>query len=357
MSEPVPHSRPTLGAAEAAAAQRVVLSGQVAQGPEVAAFEAEVARLMGRRHAVAVSSGTAALHLALRALGLGPGDEVLVPSYVCGAPVHAVAAVGARPVLCDIDPATRNADPADAARRCTPRCRAAIVPHMFGLPAPVQAFADLGVPVIEDCAMCLGTQVGGAPVGGAGELAVCSFYATKVLTSGGEGGMVLTDSDALTDLVRAGREYDHLPASTPRYNYKMTEMAAAVGRVQVRRLPEFVRRRREIAGRYDAGLAATGLALPRCEEGHMYHRYVVAAEGGAGDLEAALSERGVVARRPVHAPLHRDLGLGDDQYPRAARAWTEDLSLPLYPSLSDTEADRVVSAVRQVLGADYHARQ
>ncbi|MFH1569313.1 MAG: DegT/DnrJ/EryC1/StrS aminotransferase family protein [Gemmatimonadota bacterium] len=351
MSEPIPHSRPTLGPEEAAAARRVLLSGQVAQGPEVAAFEAEVARLTGRRHAVAVSSGTAALHLALRALGLGPGDEVLAPSYVCSALVHAAAAVGARTVLFDAEPATRNPDPADAARRRTPRCRATIVPHMFGLPARVQAFARLEVPVIEDCAMCLGTQAGGAPVGSAGELAVCSFFASKVLTSAGEGGMVLTDSEALAEQVRSGREYDHLPASTPRYNYKMTEMAAAVGRIQLRRLPEFVRRRRELARRYDAGLEATGLALPPRGEGHIYYRYVVAAEGGAESLVAALGTLGVAAARPVYAPMHRELGLADGEYPRAARAWADDVSLPIYPLLTDAEAERVVAALRRTLGA------
>ena len=355
MSESVPHSRPGLGPEEAAAAQRVILSGQVAQGPEVAAFEGEVAALAGRRHAVATSSGTAALHLALRALEVGPGDQVLVPSYVCASLAQAAAAVGARALPADIDADTRNLDVAQVQGRLTDPCAAIIAPHMFGRPAPVAALAGLGVPVIEDCAMCLGTESNGRPVGSLGAVSVCSFYATKLLTSAGEGGMVLTDADDVAAAARACREYDNRSTAVVRFNYKMTDVAAAVGRVQLRRLPELVRRRRELAARYDAVLRDTGLRLPAAGEGHVFHRYVAHAPGGAAALERALVQAGIGARRPVHLPLHRDQGLSDELYPHTARAWHGDISLPLYPALTDDEAgavlDAAIDAARQTCGA------
>lgn len=354
MSETLSHSRPTLGGEEAAAAQRVILSGQVAQGAEVAALERQMASLTGRRHAIAVSSGTAGLHLALQALGVGAGDGVLMPSYVCGALVHAAAAVRAVPVLCDISPDTRNLDPGDAARRLTPGTRALIVPHMFGLPAQVAELGGLGLPTVEDCAMCLGTEVDGHPVGSLGAVSVCSLYATKVLTAGGEGGMVLTDSGEVAERVRSAREYDHLTAATPRLNYKMTDVAAAVGRVQVGRLPGFVARRRQLSARYDAGLGDTGLSLPPRRASHMYYRYVVGASMGVDGLSRAMAAAGIQAPRPVFTPLHRDLGLADEQYPEATRAWSQDLSLPIYPDLTDDQADGVIRAVRQALGVSPH---
>jgi len=210
--------------------------------------------------------------------------------------------------------------------------------------------AALDVPVIEDCAMCLGTEVDGVAAGGASQVAVCSFYATKVLTSAGEGGMVLTDADAVAECVRGRREYDGLDATAPRRNCKMTEVAAAVGRVQLQRLPDFVARRRHLARQYGAKLADVGLSLPAGGAGHIFHRYVVAGSG-AGEAVAAFEALGVAARRPVYRPLHRDFGLADDAFPGAARAWERDLSLPLYPSLTDGEADRVVTAARRVFGS------
>ena len=334
-----------MGKAEALAAERVVLSGQLAQGTEVGSFETEMAAFVGRGHAVAVSSGTAALTLALKALGVHPGDEVMAPSYVCTALLHAIWSVGATPVVCDIDLETRNLDVADLGRRVSPACKAVIAPHMFGLPVAGLADASLAIPVIEDCAMSLGAE----GVGALGAISVCSFYATKVLTSGGEGGMVLTDSGELADAVRGMREYDGLPATLPRQNCKMTDLGAAIGRVQLGRLPEFVMRRREIAALYDQALRERGLALPRQGQGHMYYRYVVGTEGQAEYLTRALQGEGVSARRPVFCPLHRELGAGDSDFPRTARAHASDVSLPIYPSLTDSEAGRVAGAVRRIL--------
>lgn len=347
----IPHSRPTLGEEEAEAARRVVLSGQLAQGREVVAFEEEVAGFTGRRYGVAVASGTAALHLGLLALGVRAGDGVLMPSYVCTALLHATWAVGARPVLADIDLTTRNLDPAGAASQAR-QVRAVILPHMFGLPAAVEEFRELGVPLIEDCAMSIGAERDGRKAGSTGELATCSFYATKVLCAGGEGGMVLTDSAALADRVRALRQYDGLPADCLRFNYKMTDLAAAIGRVQLRRLGEFVARRRTLAALYQQALREVAVERPPNEQGHIYHRFVIRLPGRAEELIAVLERRQISARRPVFRPLHRELGETDGEYPNTVAAHAGDVSLPLYPTLRDAEALAVAGAVRQAMAME-----
>ena len=347
MNRTVPHSRPTLGAEEAEAARRVVMSGQLSQGAETRAFEEEVAEFVGRRHAIAVSSGTAALHLALKLLGVRGDSEIIFPSYVCAALLHATRAAGARPVVCDIDANTLNVDGRDAVRRESPPSRAAIVPHMFGLPASMPGFLGKGMAVIEDCAMAIGATSKGKRVGSFGEISVCSFFATKVICSGGEGGMLLTDDRSLADRARAFREYDALPADEIRYNYKMTDLAAAVGRIQLRRLPEFLGRRREIAAAYHRSLQHLGLRLPENDE-HIYFRYVIQGRVDAKIFVQDMERRGVQARRPVFKPLHSELGYSDDSYPSTAAAHRHNVSLPLYPSLEPGEIQRVVEAVAEV---------
>jgi dTDP-4-amino-4,6-dideoxygalactose transaminase len=344
---PIPHSKPSIGELEVEAAARVLLSGHLAQGEEVAAFEAEVAAVVGKRHGIAVASGTCALQLAAHALGAGSGDEVIVPSYVCTALLHAVRAAGATPIVCDIDSRTRNIEPSRVKRCLTPNSKAIVIPHMFGLTQDVKAFAALGLPIIEDCAMALGSHCGTVPAGAVGEVAVCSFYATKVISSGGEGGMVLTDDDGMAARLRGLREYDGLPANDVRYNCKMTELAATIGRVQLRQLPDFIQRRRNLASRYSRALEDS-VQIPPAGAGHIYYRYVIdAGERTGSAVIAALEERGIQARRPVNSPLHRELGLDDAAYPETTRVHEADVSLPLYPTLDDRDANRVIEGVQQ----------
>jgi dTDP-4-amino-4,6-dideoxygalactose transaminase len=345
----IPHSRPTLSEEDAECVARVVRSGRLAQGEEVAGFEAELARRLGVPAAAAVSSGSAALELALRAAGAGTGDEVVVPTYACDALHHAVTRCGATPVLADADPETLGPSPKDAARRRTRRTRAVVVVHPFGLAVGLEEFLALGVPVIEDCAQAIGAVADGRPAGSRGALAVCSFYATKLLTTG-EGGAVAGPA-APVARVRDARDYDEREDLAPRFNYKLTDMQAALGRSQLARLDAFVARRRAVAARYRAALAGVG----RCHvpadlgERHVYHRFVVRVERPLGPLIARLAARGIAARRPVFRPIHRALGL--DGYPEADRLWETCLSLPCYPLLSDAEADAVATALAEALAA------
>ncbi|MBT6147219.1 MAG: hypothetical protein HOH74_17415, partial [Gemmatimonadetes bacterium] len=267
----IPHSCPTLGEEEARAAARVVQSGHVAQGREVEAFEAEVAERLGRTHAVAVSSGTVALGLTLSALNVAEG-RVLMPSYVCSALLHATRQAGAQPALADVADDGNLA----ATTAVSEPLRAIIVPHLFGQPAPVAAIAGAGVPVIEDLAMALGTR----DVGGEGIAAVCSFYATKVITSAGEGGMVVTDDAGLAREVRSRREYDGQDPGVLRWNAKLTDVAAAVGRIQLRRLDEFVAARRHLADAYRTALASTRFKLPPDQPAANHYRFVLGLPEG-----------------------------------------------------------------------------
>lgn len=342
----IPHSRPTMDEEEARAAAAVVASGQVAEGPAVAAFEQELAACIGVPHAVAASSGTAALHLVLTAMGIGPGDEVVVPSFVCSALLNAVNYTGAEPVLADIDPATLNLDPRDVERRLSPRTRAVILVHLFGLAADVTRFLGLGVPIIEDCAHSIGGTHGTRRLGSFGQAAVFSFYATKVIATG-EGGMVATRSPELADRIRDLRSYDKKSDYRVRFNYQLTDIQAAVGRVQLVKLGRFISRRREIARRYRAAFQDLPVRHPPDDAGHVYFRYVLDTGTDCTDVIRRASQRGVGCSRPVHTPLHRLIG--QSGFPHAEKAWSQCLSIPIYPSLTDADVERIIEVTSGLL--------
>ena len=342
----IPHSRPSITDEDVERVAAVVRSGQLAQGPETAALERELATRLGVEAAAVVASGTAALELALQALDVGPGHDVLIPSYVCDALHHAVTRCGARAVLVDADPTTLSLSAKDAEARLTPRTRAVVVPHAFGLAVDLAPFLALGVPVIEDCAQALGAYVGGRPAGSTGALGVCSFYATKMVAAG-EGGAVVGPA-RLVDRVRDSREYDEREALSPRMNAKLTDMQAALARGQLGRLDAFVARRRAIATRYRARLARADCRLPPdADRAHVHHRFVIGLEREPVSVQAALAPRGIAVRRPVFRPIHRALGL--DGYPEADRLWSSALSIPCYPALTDGEVDQVADALLDVL--------
>lgn len=330
----IPHSRPTLGAAEARAARRVLASGQLAMGDEVSAFEREAARWIGRRHAVATASGTSALHLSLLALGAGPGKEVVCPSWACSAILNAVLACGAKPVVADVDREGGFLTPEGARRAITRRTAALIAVHPFGRPAPVRETARLGVPVVEDCAIALG-----AGVGRGGAVTVLSFYATKLLTSGGQGGMALSDDARLAEGVRDLLLHDNRDDYRLRFNAQMTDLQAAVGRVQLGRLDGFLMARERLARRY-----ARALGLP-FEEKRSWFRYLVEVDD-ARRTAKALARKGIEAKPPVFRPLHRCLHLDPARFPNAEAIQLRTLSIPLYPSLSRDYQDRAINALR-----------
>jgi len=346
-SKLIPHSRPTLGTEEVRRISEVINSGNIAQGEKVEQFEVCLAREIGTSGAVACSSGTAALHLVLLGMDIGPGDEVIVPSYVCSALLNAVSYVNAIPVLAEVDPQNHNIDPADVKRRLTSRTKAVIAPHLFGMPADMDRLVSFGVPVIEDCAQAVGTLSNGKAVGGLGYAAIFSFYATKVITTG-EGGMVLSDSKDLLERIRDLREYDQRESHSVRYNYKMTDIQAAMGLSQLQKLHDFITSRREVAEIYFRAFEAFDLDLPPRDAGHIYYRFVIRLKKDAGPLISSMAKKGIECARPVYKPLHRYLKI--DGYPVTEQVWFRSISLPIYPSLTKEQADQVETSLTSLFG-------
>jgi dTDP-4-amino-4,6-dideoxygalactose transaminase len=351
----IPHSRPTIDEEDLRAAAEVLRSGQIAQGPWVERFERDMAAFVGLHDGVAVSSGTAAIELALRALRIGAGDEVIMPSYVCAAPWLATQRVGAHATLVDIDLDTFNIDPLAACQAVTNKTRAIIVPHLFGLPADLTALERIGIPLIEDCAQTLGVTEQGRPVGTVGRLAVCSFYATKLLCAG-EGGMVLSNEGALLERVRSLREYDGALALDPScFNLKLTDLQAALGLSQLGRFSAFHERRRFLAEAYREVLSSKAAVCPSVPPGriHGYYRFVIRLphlltdpEGLIG-LIGRLEQQGIHCRKPVFRPLHRYLD--QSGFPNSNEADRTALSIPLYPDLTDNEVRQIQQSMSKVL--------
>jgi perosamine synthetase len=339
---------PDVGPDELAEVAEVLASGQLTMGPKVLEFEAEVAEACEVTHALAVSSGTAALHLALLALGIGPGDEVLVPAYTFPATANVVALVGARPVLVDVDPETMNVDPAQA--EVGSSTRAILAVHLFGRPARLEELPE-GLPVVEDAAGALGARRRGRACGGLGLLGCLSFHPRKIVTTG-EGGAVTTNDEALADAVRALRHHgwrtDDMPA--PGFNYRLSDVLCALGIPQLRRLGELYAARARLADAYADRLRGLPLTLPRADDGdtHGWQAYVVQVDGRDAVL-AALRAQGIEAQIGTYA-LHR-LGAYRDQgsFPGADRAFERALALPFHSRLSEDDLDRIAEALDKLV--------
>lgn len=347
----------------AAALEGVFASATFVMGPNVQEFEREMAAYHGVRHAVGVASGTDALKLSLEALGVGPGDEVLVPSFTYAATAAAVCHVGARPVFVDSAPAGFNLDPADAQRRITGRTRAMIPVHLYGEAAPMSelmAVAEAhGIAIVEDVAQATGAAWGGRRLGSLGRVGCFSFYPTKTLGGCGDGGMVITDDEEVAQRVRllrhqadasvvGGEKYVHAAVG---YNSRLDEIQAAVLRVKLRRLDAWNARRIEHAQRYRARLSEAGVALPpeSRDRSHVYSLFTLRHER-RDELQAHLAECGIGTAVYYRVPLHlqqayRDLGYQEGDLPVAERLAREALCIPVFPELRDEEVDRVAEAV------------
>ncbi|WP_233510159.1 DegT/DnrJ/EryC1/StrS family aminotransferase [Actinomadura craniellae] len=361
--ETIPAARPIIGEAEIEAAVRVLRSGRVVQGPEVAAFEEEFSGLVAGRHCVAVNSGTSALQLTLLALGIGPSDEVVVPSFSFAASANAVRLVGAEPVFADIEPGSFCVDPAAVEAAIGPRTAAIMPVHLYGHPAAmerIQAIADRhGLAVVEDACQAHGAELAGRPVGAFGTAGCFSFYPTKNMHAL-EGGMVTTADPALARTLRLLRNQ----GMEQRYaneivgaNMRMTDVAAAIGREQLKRLPEWTERRRANAAVLDSKI--TSVETPPVAAGarHVYHQYTVRIAGDRDAAQRHLADRGVQSAVYYPTPIHRLLPyLGADgkpgwELPETDRAAAEVLSLPVHPTLTGDDLGRIADAVNGLADA------
>ncbi|HET7343858.1 MAG TPA: DegT/DnrJ/EryC1/StrS family aminotransferase [Methylomirabilota bacterium] len=369
----IPVSRPYFGIEEEEAAVAALRSGWVTQGPRVAEFERAFAAALGQPEAIAVSSCTTGLHLVLHALGVGRGDEVVVPSLSFIATANAVAHTGATPVFADIALDTYNLDAASTSRALSRRTKAILLVHQVGLPADVAAFRRLArkarVRLVEDTACAIGSQVDGRPVGGDADVAVFSFHPRKLVTTG-EGGMIVTRDARLATRLRSLRHHGVSMSDFARhasgkvlieayrevgYNYRMTDLQAAVGLVQLGRLEEFVARRIEQGARYDRAFAKhPALAIPQVPANvrFNYQTYLLRLLPGTrvsrDALMQRLLERGISTRRGVMAahrePAYRRLKLRVP-LPATNAADKTAIVLPLYHAMTPAEQDRVIEAV------------
>ena len=335
----------------------VIADGRFVLGPEVAAFERELADYLDVRHVVGVGNGTDAITIALRALGVGPGDEVVVPAFTFYATAEAVAEFGATPVFCDVDRDTRNVTVDTVRAAMTPRTRAVVAVDLFGLPAPVPELRELGVPVLEDAAQAVGARYRGRMAGALGDVATFSFYPSKNLGAFGDGGAVATDDDEIADLCRSLRfhgsrdkqTFDHVG-----YNSRLDEIQAAILRVLLPELDDWCDGRRAGARAYaEAGLGER-VQLPVVPDGAdpAWHLYVV-THPRADELLEALGAAGVGARGYYRTPLHRQPSMATYAPAAAALPVTDELAatniaLPISPVFGPEQAGEVVAALAGV---------
>lgn len=335
---------------------RLFESSAFCLGPWVAKFEASVAAYLGVPHAVAVSSGTAAIHLAVLAAGIGAGDEVLVPAHTFVGTVWGVIYVGAKPIFCDVEPETGLIDPQDAARRMGPKVKAIIPVHLYGQPAPmaeVKAFArDHRLIVIEDVAQAIAARYGAQMLGSIGDFGCFSFYPGKNLGGAGEGGLVTTWDAAHAAKLRALRDH----GQTERYhhamigfNYRMDGIQGLVLGAKLPHIEAWTAERKRLALRYHEGLESLPLRLPKTVNGdHVYHLYVVRTPERDA-LRTHLDACGVQTGLHYPIPLHRQPALrayADGEFPAADAFAASGLSLPLYNGMRDDQQDHVVSSIR-----------
>lgn len=347
----IPQSRPDLRASDFAYIRKILKTKQVAGGHLVAELERAFQQCVKAQYAASTSSGTAALHLGLLALGVGPGDEVLVPSYTCASVLQAVQHAGARTRLLDIDEETMNVTGPTVRRELTKRTKAVIVTHTFGFPAPLDELLRVGVPVIEDCALALGATYDGRPVGSMGTLSVFSMYATKVICAG-EGGMVCTDDRDIIRRVRDLNGPDQREDWQGRYNYKLSDLAAGLALKQIRRLPSLIARRRAIAARYLRAFKTCPVefqhSVPKAEPN--YYRFVVRTPRAAGVIANA-HRAGIWCDRPVFRPLHHYFDRATrGTLPATEAVFHSTVSIPIYPALSEREVAWIARHMRRILG-------
>lgn len=380
----IPITIPCTGEEEARAAADVVRSGWISQGPKVAEFERVFADYCGTAHAVAVSNCTTALHLSLVVLGIGPGDEVICPSMSFIATANSIAHTGATPVFADVDPQTFNLDPGAAEGAITPRTKAIMPVHQIGLPADMDRLNALGarrnVRILEDAACAVGSRYKGRPIGGHSEMACFSFHPRKVITTG-EGGMITTDSGEYAARLRLLRQHGMSVSDAARhnskrvmieeyvevgFNYRMTDMQAALGIEQMKKLDWMVSRRNALAARYAQALADhPWLQAPHVPDfvEHNFQSYAVTLAEGApltrNGLMQLLLDRGIATRRGIMlahqepAYAHR---AGQINLPHSELASAHSILLPLYPQMTDDLQDQVTSALYDAAGLAHTAR-
>ncbi|MFA4848770.1 MAG: DegT/DnrJ/EryC1/StrS aminotransferase family protein [Methanoregula sp.] len=339
----IPHNKPYLDNADFAAVADVLRSGWIAPGDNVCEFEKQISDYLssGGGRAIAVESGTAAIHLALLALGIKKGDHVILPTYVCSAVLNAVRYTGAVPVIADITSKDFNISCQDVKHKITDKTAALIIPHMYGIAADIQDLLDLGVPIIEDCAQSIGAEINGKKTGTLGDIAIFSFYATKLLTTA-KGGAIYSQNSEYIDIIQDRVDFDCKHDYKTRFNYRMSDLQAALGLSQIKKLDYFIAKRRTIAERYTAILRRKKNAeLVKVSDNKeiVFYRYVIISEKNPNKIKKEFYNAGISVINPLETweLLHNYLHLDSHDYPHAEQMSRSTISIPIYPSLTDIE--------------------
>ena len=348
----IPHNIPTLGKEEELAALRVLRSGWVAEGKEVEQFEREMCAFLGKKKgdAAAFSSGSTALYIALKVLGVGKGSEVIIPSYTCSAVLDAVFLAQAQPVLVDIGEEDLNISVEEAKKHISSKTKAIIATHTYGVPADMQGLKRLGVPIVEDAAQAIGATYNGKPAGVMGDIAVFSFGASKMLTSC-NGGMVFSTKKALIQAAKDFREYDLRKGYKQRFNFQLSDLQAAVGREQLRKLPEFLRKRKKTALAYRNAFSAENVWPGEFSDRETnWYRFLLRSSN-VRDLQKKFAKEGVETRIPLESfeSLHRRLKLSAKKFPVSEHVSKTTLSLPIHPSLNAKEIAHIQQVGKKLL--------
>jgi perosamine synthetase len=363
----IPIAKPLFGAEELEAVKEVLASGYIVQGKQVEDFEHQFADYCGAGHAIAVANGTIALDIALKALGIKQGDEVIVPDFTFISTANSILFQGAKPVFADVDARTFNLDPRDVSAKITARTKAILGVHLFGQPFDLKAVQDIcedhDLLLIEDCAQAHGAEYEGRKVGCFGAMGCFSFYATKNMTTG-EGGMITTNNAKLAEtcrLLRSHGESQKYHHTMLGYNYRMTELQAAIGLVQLTKLDRFNELRRHNAAYLTSHLRASGIQRPYEQPAvkHVYHQYAVTLEDGfplaRDELMAYLKAKGIGSAihypLPIHQqPLYRQLGYSDESVrcPIATELAEKILSLPVHPAVSEQELGYIAETMNSL---------
>ena len=335
----ITHSKPTIDISDIYSVAEVLKKGSLAEGNLVEEFCSSLCSSTGRSFGIAVNSGTSALYLALKALDVKIGDEVIIPSFTCYSLMAAVMQCNAKPVIADINEHDYNISFADVKKKISPHTKAIILPHMFGKPIEdIDLFLDTGIPIIEDCAHAIGAIHDRKKIGSFGDISILSFYATKMITTG-VGGAILSDDTKIMDRLQDITKIDHREKAGESYNYKMSDMQAALGLSQLERLDEFIEKRRAAAKKYNELFSNSEIdfQLPNIDKENVFFRYII-KHSHSDHLINNVNKRGVDCSRPVYKPLHSYFN-SDAHFPNTANAFKQAVSVPIYPNITEQEIE------------------
>lgn len=348
----IQHNKPTIEKDDIKSIADVLNSKWVAPGKKAKEFENELTKYISTEgKTIAVNNGTVALHLALLLLDIKKGDEVILPTYVCIAVLNAINYTGATPILTDINPYDFNISFNDTKKKITTKTKAIIVPHMYGIPADIDKFLELDVPIIEDCAQSIGAKFNGQKVGIFGDISIFSFYASKLLTTG-NGGAVFSKNKGLIDFVYDLVDFDCRSTYKTRYNYHLSDLQASLGLSQLKKLEKFIKRRKEIASEYNEIIEKKNscytVEIPKNKE-NVWYRYVIISKEKTKIKEKLLKE-GINVINPLEKweLLHNYLQINKKEFPNSEKICKETISIPIYPSLANEEIRKIRKAIEKV---------